>query len=381
MSNQLTSFSVYHQRMIYQPVKFATKGATEFLPQLRERVKNYFEEQQISTYGNSEMVIKTIFMLSLLLVPYGLILSGVVSMGWLVYGLWLVMGIAMAGIGMSVMHDANHGAYSPNKTVNRFLGYLINFLGGFTANWKIQHNRLHHSFTNIDGHDEDVAPGPVLRLHPEQPLLKHHRAQHVYAWFVYSLMTIFWITTKDFKQLARYRENGLLGKNPKEKYRELLLKLIGIKVAYYSYMLVLPLAIAPSVWWLTVVGFISMHLVAGFTLASVFQLAHVMPSSEFPVADENLQIESHWAVHQLLTTTNFSQKSKIFSWYVGGLNFQIEHHLFPNICHVHYRKISKIVRSTAEEYGLPYHVQGNFLHALKMHAQMLRELGRTSSVA
>lgn len=366
--------------MKYQPVKFASQRTDEFLRQLRSRVGHHFEEQQISTYGNAEMVVKSIVLLAMLLVPYGLILSGLISQAWILLLLWAVMGLAGAGIGMSVMHDANHGAYSKNQTVNRYLGYLANFLGGFVANWKIQHNRLHHSFTNIDGHDEDIAPGPVLRLHPEQPWLKHHRAQHIYAWFIYSLMTIFWITVKDFRQLYRYKQNGLLGKRGEVKYRKLLFKLIGVKVIYYTYMLVLPLLLAPVAWWVTVIGFLGMHLITGFTLASVFQLAHVMPSSEFPSADVENKLPNHWAAHQLETTTNFSENSRIFSWFVGGLNYQIEHHLFPNICHVHYRRISKIVRETALEYGLPYHVDGNFLQAMRNHGRMLRQLGQPSPV-
>lgn len=361
--------------MAYQPVKFASQRSDEFLRQLRTRVKDYFDEHQISTYGNAEMVVKTVVMLSLLLVPFGFILSGVVQAWWALLALWLVMGVAVAGVGMSVMHDANHGSYSPNPTVNKWLGYLINFLGGFAANWKIQHNRLHHSFTNIDGHDEDIAPGPVLRLHPEQPWFKHHRLQHYYAWFVYSLMTFFWVTTKDFAQLRRYRDNGLLGNDP-GKYNALFWKLVGSKSLYFVIMLVLPLIFSPSPWWATILMFTSMHLVAGLILASVFQLAHVMPSSEFPVAGEDGKLDVHWAVHQLETTTNFSQRSRIFSWYVGGLNFQIEHHLFPNICHIHYKKLSAIVRETAKEHGLPYHVQGNFFQALGSHIQMLKILGQ-----
>ncbi|MDP5169472.1 MAG: acyl-CoA desaturase [Bacteroidia bacterium] len=365
--------------MIYQPVKFTSQRTDEFLRNLRQRVNEYFDEHQISTYGNHEMVLKTIAMLAMLFIPYGLIVSGLLSNGWLLLLCWLVMGIANAGIGMSVTHDANHGSYSKNQAVNRALGHMINFLGGFTANWKIQHNRLHHSFTNIDGHDEDIAPGPVLRLHPEQPLLKHHRAQHIYAWFVYSLMTIFWVTGKDFKQLNRYKNNGLLGKRP-GKYQDLLTKLIGTKVMYFGYIMVIPLLFSAAPWYMTVGFFLLMHLVTGFILAAVFQLAHVMPSSEFPVANPEGEMDTHWAVHQLETTTNFSQKSKIFSWYVGGLNFQIEHHLFPNICHIHYKKLSKIVAETAKEHGLPYNVQGNFIDALRKHGQILKSLGRQAAL-
>lgn len=360
--------------MKYQPAKFASQRTDDFLRQLRERVKFHFEENGLTTYGNSEMAIKTAVILLMFAIPYFFVLSGFITNLWALAGLWLFMGCMKAAIGMSVTHDANHGAYSPNQTVNKIFGQMINWVGGYDANWKIQHNRLHHSFTNIEGHDEDIAPGPVLRLHPEQPLLKHHKAQHIYAWFVYSLMTLFWITGKDFKSLKKYKDSGLLGKKP-GKYQKLLSELVFTKSIYFGYLLIIPMIFSPSPWWLTIIFFVSMHMVAGLILASVFQLAHVMPSSEFPVADENGIVHEHWAVHQLKTTTNFSQKSRIFSWFIGGLNFQIEHHLFPNICHIHYKKLSKIVAETAKEFDLPYHVQGNFLQALKSHFQMLKVLG------
>ncbi len=377
MKQTASSPFLHLSSMQYKPVKFASQKTDEFLHQLRARVKHHFKESQISTYGNREMVIKTIIILMMYLVPYTLVISGWISNAWLLLLFWLTMGGFKAAIGMAIAHDANHGAYSSNNHVNNAIGFLLNMVGGFDANWKIQHNRLHHSYTNIDGHDEDIAPGPVLRLHPEQPWYKHHRTQHLYAWFVYSLMTLFWVTGKDFRQLRRYHKTGMLGKRP-GRYQKLLWKLIGTKALYFAYMLVLPLLLSPAPWWLTILFFILMHLAAGLTLASIFQLAHVMPSSEFPMPDKDLRIESHWAVHQLETTTNFSQKSRIFSWFIGGLNFQIEHHLFPNICHIHYRQLSKIVAETAREYDLPYHVQGNFFQALGSHFRMLKMLGSQS---
>jgi linoleoyl-CoA desaturase len=102
----------------------------------------------------------------------------------------------------------------------------------------------------------------------------------------------------------------------------------------------------------------------------------VVPSSEYPTPDEEGQLQNNWAIHQMLTTANFSPKSSFFSWYIGGLNYQIEHHLFPNICHVHYRKISAIVKQTAQEFGVPYNVQPNFVKAVWSHGKMLKKLGR-----
>jgi linoleoyl-CoA desaturase len=187
-------------------------------------------------------------------------------------------------------------------------------------------------------------------------------------------MTLYWISTKEFSQLKRYRKMGLV-KNQR-KFGFLMAELAFWKIFYYGYALILPLVVLPVSWWIVLAGFIGMHFTCGVILASIFQSAHVMPDVEFPLADGEGNMENHWAIHQLLTTTNFSPRSRIFSWLIGGLNYQIEHHLFPNICHVHYKNISGIVKKTAQEYDLPYYTKKNFLIAVRNHVRMLRNLGR-----
>ncbi|MEM7371172.1 MAG: acyl-CoA desaturase [Bacteroidota bacterium] len=364
--------------MSTKAVKFS-KENTEFVYAIRERVKEYFAEHNISSYGNAEMVIKTIFMISLYLAPYVLLATGVFTSPLMVIIMWVLMGLGASGIGMCVMHDANHGAYSQNPTVNKYIGKWLNLLGGYVGIWKIQHNRLHHSYTNIEEHDEDIAVELVLRLSPHKKRHGFHRLQHIYGWFLYGFMTLSWITVNDYTKLVRYHQNGFLG-TKKNIFLEKLLKLSAYKAFYYSVFLVIPIIFFPMAWWMVLVGFLSMHFVAGFILTSIFQLAHVMPDCEYPLPDNEGNMENNWAVHQLLTTTNFSPTSRIFSWCLGGLNYQIEHHLFPKICHVHYRKISKIVQQTAKEFDLPYYVQPTFFHALYEHMKMLRILGKYDSL-
>lgn len=356
------------------PVKFPRPTGTDFYQTLKLRVNDYFETRQISRHANSSMVFKTIAILSIYLIPYLMIITNTVTNPWLVFALWVIMGVGIAGIGLSIMHDANHGAYSSKPWVNSFLGASLNFLGGNAMNWKIQHNVLHHTYTNIDGLDEDIAPGPILRLSPSQPLTKIHRFQHLYAWFLYTLMTIMWITIKEFKQLRNWKGSSYF-ESQGSTYGKSIALLIFTKVIYFSYGLVLPLLLTPNPWWLTVTSFILMHMIAGFILGIVFQPAHTVPTSEFPIPDEQRNMENTWAVHQMLTTANFAPDNRLFSWYVGGLNYQIEHHLFTNICHVHYRGLSKIVKATAEEFGLPYQVEPTFLSALRSHAKLLWNLG------
>ena len=361
--------------MNYEPVRFPREKRDELLYALRSNVKQYFDSQGLQIYGGSRMVVKTAVMLGIYFLPFLAMLTGVADATWSMWLCWLLMGIGMAGIGMGVMHDANHGSYSAHPEVNRWVGFLmINLTGGLAFNWKIQHNKLHHSSTNIEGHDEDIAPPFVLRFSPHDRRHGIHRFQHWYAWFFYGLMTLVWITVKDFRQLFDYRRRGLLGRRAKD-FPKLLIQTILIKVFYYAYVLALPLWLIDLPVWQVVVGFLAMHFVSGLIMGSIFQLAHVMPTSEYPLPDENNQVEHQWAAHQLRTTHNFAAKHPWLYWYAGGLTHQVEHHLFPNISHVHYRQIAPIVQRTAEQFGVPYHSFSGLSEALKQHVRMLHTLG------
>jgi linoleoyl-CoA desaturase len=357
-------------------IKFPKGTDTSFIDNLRIRVRDYFDERQISRYANASMVWKSVFMILLYFVPYGIMVSGLIQDLWLLILGWILMGFGMAGIGLSIMHDANHRSYSSNPAINKNLGNLLNLVGGFAPNWQVQHNTLHHGFTNIDGYDEDIDPGNVLRLSPSKPRFPIHRYQHIYAWFLYGLMTITWVLDKDFGQLKRYRNEGLL-KLLKKSYPRLLSELIFSKILYWTYILAIPMIVLPVAWWWVLILFFIMHFIGGFTLTIIFQSAHVVPTSTYPLPDQEGLLPDNWAIHQMMTTADFSPKSRLFSWYIGGLNYQIEHHLFPNICHVHYRKLSKIVKETAREFGVPYHVQPSFVGAVRSHGKMLKQLGRT----
>jgi linoleoyl-CoA desaturase len=345
----------------------------DFSATLNKRVNEYFKSKNIGKQANPEMVIKTICMFAAYLVPYFLIIFGVIT-GWPLAIALVFMSVGLAGIGLSVMHDANHGAYSSRPWINTLLGYSLNMVGANSFNWKMQHNVLHHTFTNVHEEDEDIGSRGVLRFTPHSQWKKAHRYQHIYAWFLYGMMTLTWMFVKDFVRIVRYHRNGLAKKQGASIKKEWFI-LIFTKLFYLCYIAVVPIVFTSLGWWQVLLGVFLMHYATGFILAIIFQPAHVIEGTEFPLPDENNQLENNWAIHQLLTTTNFGNESRWFSWYVGGLNFQIEHHLFPNICHVHYRKISSIVSSTALEFGLPYKSTRTFFEALVKHLHLLKQLG------
>jgi len=319
------------------------------------------------------MVLKTMAMLSLYLLPFVAIVF--IDMPfWSALILWSIMGVGLAGIGMSVMHDANHGAYSKSEKWNKWIGYSLNLLGGAAENWKYQHNILHHTYTNVSGMDDDIDPKKILRFSPHNTHHKPHRYQWYTAFLFYSILTLYWVVAKDLVQYKRYKKVGL-NKNDNTQNRNWLVRVTLFKILYLAAIFLLPTLVAGIPFYQVLIGWIVMHLVAGTILSVIFQLAHVVEETTFPVPDNSGSIENSWAVHQLETTMNFSRKNKVLSWYIGGLNYQVEHHLFANICHVHYPAIAPIVKQTAEEFGIAYLEKETFWQALVSHTRMLKKLG------
>ena len=354
-------------------VKFTShnKIDKQFVVTLRKNVNDYFKENNISTKANTTMVIKTIVLVSLYIVPYILVLS--ISMSsWLALGLSILMGIGIAGVGMRVMHDACHGAYSKKHWVNNLLSGSLYLLGSNVLNWKIQHNVLHHTYTNIAGLDEDINTKGPIRLAEQAPLKWYHKYQFIYAFIFYGLMTLTMLTN-DFTRLFQYNKAGLV-KSQNKKVTNEYIKMLFRKVVYLSAILGLPIWLTDFTWYQILFGFFIMHWVASIILSFVFQMAHVVEGAEQPVPQSELDTE--WHVHQLKTTSDFARNSKLLSWYVGGLNYQIEHHLFPNICHIHYPQLAPIVEKTAKEFNIPYNLKPSFNSALLSHIERLKELGR-----
>jgi linoleoyl-CoA desaturase len=351
---------------------FAKQDNLKFFRTLNSRVNNYFKENNIQKTGNRKLYVKTIIMFAVFLTPYFLILMLDMPF-WVHLLLTIVIGIGMAGVGMNVMHDGNHGSYSNKNWINKFMGGTIYILAGNVYNWQVQHNVLHHTYTNIPGHDEDLDAGRVIRFTKEAKWYSFHRFQQYYSVFLYGLLTFNWAITTDFKQMRSYLKRKLSygeAKSPKILWTTLIIT----KMIYVSIWIVLPMVLGIT-WWKVLIGFFVMHYTAGLILSVVFQLAHVVKETTNPIPNENGEIENTWAIHQLFTTTNFAPKNQIIYWYTGGLNHQVEHHLFPNISHIHYGKIAKIVKETAKECNLPYYEYKTFRGAVIAHFKHLKELG------
>jgi len=358
-------------------MKFINKQQCAFYSTVRNRIDNYFQENDISKFANVRMWLKTLFFLGTFVVLYLTILFSPLNPLILLF-LSIILGMFGAFVGFNVCHDAIHHAFSKHSSINKIFSTVFSLLGASPYVWSISHNIVHHTYTNISGHDEDieVAPG-LIRFSETEEVNKIQQYQHIYAFGLYSLAMLSWVFRKDYKKFFQKKIGEHVLNHPKKEY----FNLFFYKIVYYILFIGLPLFVMDITWWQFLVGFLAMQFSQGLVLGLIFQLAHVVEGTSFPVPNEEDNIEEAWAAHQMRTTANFAVDNKIISFFCGGLNRQIEHHLFPKICHIHYPEIGKIVKQTAKEFYLPYIENPTFSLALQSHYRMLKKLGKEAYLA
>jgi linoleoyl-CoA desaturase len=338
-----------------------------FFISLKAKVDRYFSENRLDQAGNNKVYLKGgIQFLSAITIYVALVffnLPLVVS----IIGAAL-LGLNLALLGFNIMHEGGHQSFSKYNWVNSVAAYFLNILGGSTYFWKVKHNVNHHTFTNIEGIDSDISVEPFMRLHPSQPLRKMHRYQHIYWFFLYGVSYIAWIFYDDF---VKYFTRKIAVHMPAKSlsFKEQFIFWIT-KLSYVGVFIVLPIFMLG--WLKALLGFLIVTFICGLFISIVFQLAHVVEITEYPLDSE---IEKEWAVHQITTTSNFATKSSFLFWLLGGLNFQVEHHLFPRVSHIHYPQISKLVKETCAEFNITYNEYTSMYKAFLSHLLHLRKMG------
>jgi linoleoyl-CoA desaturase len=352
-------------------------GNSSFYQDVKLLVDQYFSDRKILKTGNWKLYIKACILIPAAVGLYLLLLLKPMS---LFFGICAsgILGFVLASIGFNIMHDACHGAYAQKSWMNYLMGLSLNLLGGNAFIWKFKHNIIHHTYTNVDGVDDDIAKSPAMRSCQSQPWKPVHQFQHIYVILLYAISSFLWISLLDFH---KYFKGRILHTDlQKMELQEHILFWVS-KVLYALIYIVIPVHFAG--WQAWMIGFICMHIVMGLTLALVFQLAHIVENVQFVFADgiAAQKIDEAWAVHQVKTTANFAPENKIVNWFAGGLNFQIEHHLFPKVSHVHYPAIAQFVRETCTKHGIPYNQFNTMSKAVKSHFRMMKLLGKRPMVS
>jgi linoleoyl-CoA desaturase len=351
--------------------KISFDAGGDFIRDTRREVDVYLSSRQARVRGRVQLYTKSAVAFGLLI---GSWLSLVVVRPGLVLGLVSLAGVALGSIlvGFCVQHDANHGAYFRTRRANHLLGWSADALLGISSYaWRVKHNVAHHTYTNVDGYDDDINQTPFARFSETQPGRPWYRLQHFYVWGLYSLMVIRWQIGADAAALVRGRIAGSPLRAPR---RWDLAGLVVGKLIFITWAIAVPLLVYP--WWVVVLGYLGFSMVTSFVTATTFQLAHCGEEADFTAPDELLASPRVWAVHELETTVDFCPENKVLTWLLGGLNFQIEHHLFPRVSHAHYPHLAEIVRRNAQRHGVRYTVQPSLWAALRSHQRHLRTLGR-----
>jgi linoleoyl-CoA desaturase len=349
--------------------KFVNQGSN-FHQELKRRVRNYFTESNKPATGNFSLYFKAVLFWLCYIALYVHVVFFTPHYAVAILEC-LAMGGLTAAIGFNVMHDGGHGSFSGSKFWNKIAAFSVNALGASGIMWNNKHNIIHHTYTNIDGVDDDIEIKPLLRMCETQKKYFIHRFQHIYVWFLYTLLLLVWVFESDYRKYFK----GKVGEVPIKKMSTFEHFAFWIaKIGYAFMMIALPIYMVGFLPWL--VGFLVLAMFAGFVLSIVFQLAHTVEETAFPVPLDNNKIENEWAIHQIETTANFATRNRVISWFVGGLNFQIEHHLFPKISHVHYPEISKIIKKTCEEFNVKYIEYQRMRDAIVSHASYLKRMGR-----
>ncbi|MHB8469295.1 MAG: fatty acid desaturase family protein [Gaiellaceae bacterium] len=357
---------VVAQASTSEKLSFDQGGA--FMRETRREVEQYLSTRRTRVRGALQLYAKTAVAFSLTLAAW---LGLVVARPGVALGLVCLAGLVLGSIitAFCVQHDANHGAYFRTRRANHLMGWTADALLGFSSyTWRVKHNIAHHTYTNVDGYDDDINQTPFLRLAPAQAPKPWYRLQWLYVWPLYCVMVLRWQIGGDAAALVR----GRIARSSVRAPRSVdWLGLVGGKAIFAGWAIVVPLFVYP--WWVVAAGYVTFTMAVSFVAAVTFQLAHSVEGTDMVAPAD---VTSEWAKHQVETTVDFCPRNAVLTWLLGGLNFQIEHHLFPRVQHTHYAHIAAIVQRNCARHGIRYTAQPSLRAALRAHARHLRAMGR-----
>lgn len=343
-------------------------GVSSFPKVLRRRLDKFFADQNLSPKADPTMWVKIAAGLAVLLGSWVAIYAFKPDSGKFV-ALYVVGGLAQTFLLLNIAHDSNHNAISSVPSINKTLNYAFDLCGINSYMWRILHHRGHHSCINLHGEDDALTGRGIFRFTPHEPRARWHRFQHIYALFFYAMFSLDYVFVRDFEAFFFPTHDYL--KRTRHPPREYAILLAG-KAFYFTYMLILPMVLLGKSPWLVAGAFVLVHLITGLLVSLVFQTTHTIDSTHFPSSRSEFDNSVY---HIFATTADYATGNPVVSWLTGGLNHHIAHHLCPFVCHTHYAPLTRIVRDTAEEFGVPYRQNPTMTRAIRHHLLLLKQLG------
>ncbi len=343
-------------------------GVASFPKVLRRRLEYFFTDQKISPKADGSMWLKVAVGLAALLGSW-IAIYILRPDSWRFVALYLLGGIAQTFLLLNIAHDSNHNAISTVPSVNKLLNYVFDVCGISSYMWRILHHRGHHSCINLQGEDDALTGRGIFRFTPHEPRTRMHRFQHIYALFFYALFSLDYVFLRDFEAFFFPTHDYL--KRTTHPPREYAILFAG-KGLYLTYMLILPVVWLGKPILLVLLSFVLVHLIIGLTVSLVFQTTHTVDSTYFPSDRGEFD---NGVYHIFATTADYATEKPLVAWLTGGLNHHIAHHLCPYVCHTHYAPLTRIVKQTAEEFGVPYRQHPTMRRAIVHHLILLKQLG------
>ncbi len=354
-------------------IRYNTKDQAAFQAAVRKAVDNYFKITGQSTKGNLQMYLKIAFFAIWMIAAYALLLLVVDTVAE-VFIFYLLFGFGAMFFTINVAHDASHQALFKDRRTNKIFSHAWGLVGFSTYFWELKHHDSHHNFVNVIDYDADITPSPLLRLTPRTPYRWFHRYQHVYAIFLYAIFGPFSLIVREFRLLSMRQFGNTTVKHPPRT----LLRLVLLKASYVVWALVIPTLVIPLPFWVVFAAFWVMLMASGIYAIIVLAIPHLNEEALFVEPNAEGMLHTNWYNHVLETTVDYAPKSRLLNWFSAGLNTHVPHHLFPNICHIHYYDLSPIIENVAKEYGVAYHKM-SFWSAIRGHFALVKELGQTES--
>lgn len=337
---------------------------------IKLKIVQYFEQTRKTKKANLLLVVKALIFLCLIVGGYGLMITLDTKDYFFFFCYYLLFTLGSILFVVTVGHDASHQSLFKRRSANKIVGYSWNILGISKHLWEMKHHHSHHIYTNIPHKDFDIAESPLIRLNPNYNYRPYYKYQYLYAPALYLLFGVFVIYVRDF--IFYYKT--LYGQPGTRFGRYFLINLLITKLGYIFISIVIPAILLPFEWWTVLATNLGCLGIGGSFLLLVLIVPHINETAAINESSTSIKNQNDWTLHQIRCTIDSSADSRLLSWLTGGLNTHLIHHLFPDICHVHYIDLTRLVRQELNERGIRYQEKPIAISIID-HFRFLKKMG------